>query len=118
MFKKGLSFLGTCLIKTKDFIIWLFLRLMRLLEDHKYLHVTHTNYNSEGEVVDTLVKSFTVRKFYKCTNKHMNFKTYSNTIVELKTATPMDYMTETIVGEAVIYEMGPWFDVREQMRKS
>ena len=80
-------------------IKWLFLRFMRLFEDHKYLHVTHTKYNSEGEVVDVLIKSFTVRKFYKQSPKHIKFKTYDGTYVELKTATPMDYMTETIVGE-------------------
>ena len=87
-------------IKIKDIIVWLYLRFMRLFEDHKYLHVTHTKYNSEGEVVDTLVKSFTVRKFYKETAKHMRFKTYDGSYIELKTATPMDYRTETIVGEA------------------
>ena len=86
-------------IKIKDFFVWLYLRFMRLFEDHKYLHVTHTKYDIEGAVVDTLIKSFTVRKFYKCTNKHIKFKTYDGTFVELKTATPMDYMTETIVGE-------------------
>lgn len=86
-------------IKIKDFFVWIYLRFMRLFEDHKYLHVTHTKYDIEGAVVDTLIKSFTVRKFYKCTNKHIKFKTYDGTFVELKTATPMDYMTETIVGE-------------------
>ena len=86
-------------IKIKDFFVWIYLRFMRMFEDHKYLHVTHTKYDIEGAVVDTLIKSFTVRKFYKCTNKHIKFKTYDGTFVELKTATPMDYMTETIVGE-------------------
>ena len=88
------------IIKIKDIVVWLYLRFMRLFEDHKYLHVTHTKYDTEGQVVDTLVKSFTVRKFYKETAKHMSFKTYDGTYIELKTATPMDYMTETIVGEA------------------
>ena len=91
-------------IKIKDLIVWLYLRFMRFFEDHKYLHVTHTKYDIEGKVVDTLVKSFTVRKFYKCTAKHIKFKTYEGTLVELKTATPMDYMTETIVGEVKHFE--------------
>ena len=91
-------------IKIKDLIVWLYLRFMRFFEDHKYLHVTHTKYDIEGKVVDTLVKSFTVRKFYKCTPKHIKFKTYDGTLVELKTATPMDYMTETIVGEVKYFE--------------
>lgn len=91
-------------VKTKDFFVWSFLRFMRLFEDHKYLHITKTEYNSEGEVVDVITRSFTVRKFYKCTGKHMSFKTYDGTRVELKSATPMDYMTETIVGEVTHYD--------------
>ena len=98
------SFIKKLGIKVKDFIVWLYLRFMRVFEDHKYLHVTHTKYDIEGKVVDTLVKSFTVRKFYKCTAKHIKFKTYEGTLVELKTATPMDYMTETIVGEVKHFE--------------
>ena len=93
------SFIKKLGIKVKDFIVWLYLRFMRVFEDHKYLHVTHTKYDTEGQVVDTLVKSFTVRKFYKEGPKHMKFKTYDGSLVELKTATPMDYMTETIIGE-------------------
>jgi len=96
---KFLDFLKKLGVRIKDFFVWLYLRFMRVFEDHKYLHVTHTKYDTEGQVVDTLVKSFTVRKFYKCTAKHIKFKTYEGTLVELKTATPMDYMTETIVGE-------------------
>ena len=91
--------------KVWGFISWAWLRLMRVFEDHKYLHVTKTEYNSEGEVVDVIVRSFTVRKFYKCTNKHMSFRTYDNTYVELKAAQPMDYMTETIVGK--VKRFGP-----------
>lgn len=101
---KFLNFLKMCAIKIKDFFVWVYLRFMRLFEDHKYLHVTHTKYDIEGQVVDTLVKSFTVRKFYKCTAKHIKFKTYDGTLVELKTATPMDYMTETIIGEVKTFE--------------
>jgi len=44
-----------------------------------------------------LIKSWDVRKFYKIGPKHMRFKTMDGTIVELKTATPMDYMTETML---------------------
>ena len=91
-------------VKIKDFFVWLFLRFMRLFEDHKYLHVTKTEYNQEGEVVDVIVRSCTVRKFYKCAPKHMRFKTYDGTMVELKSAVPMDYMTETIVGEVKQYD--------------
>jgi len=90
--------------KVKDFFEWLYLKFMSLFEDHKYLHVTHTKYDTEGKVVETLVKSFTVRKFYKCAPKHMRFKTYQGTLVELKTSTPMDYMTETIEGEVKYYD--------------
>ena len=86
------------------FIVWAWLRFMRLFEDHKYLHVTKTEYNSEGEVVDVITRSFTVRKFYKCTGKYMSFRTYNNTYVELVAASPMDYMTETIVGEVKIFD--------------
>lgn len=101
---KILDFLKKLGVRIKDFFVWLYLRFMRVFEDHKYLHVTHTKYDTEGQVVDTLVKSFTVRKFYKCTAKHIKFKTYEGTLVELKTATPMDYMTETIVGEVKYFD--------------
>ena len=92
------------LIGVKDFFVWAWLRIMRVFEDHKYLHITKTEYNSEGEVVDVITRSFTVRKFYKCTGKHMSFRTYDNTYVELKSAQPMDYMTETIVGTVKIFD--------------
>jgi len=75
--------------------IWRF--ILSLFETHQHLHVTHTKYNSEGEVVDVLIKSFQVRKFYKKTAKHMKFKTMEGTYVELNAATPMDYMTETML---------------------
>ena len=75
--------------------IWRF--ILSLFETHQHLHVTHTKYNSEGEVVDVLIKSFEVRKFYKKGPKHMYFKTMDGTYVELNAATPMDYMTETML---------------------
>ena len=71
--------------------------LLSLFEEHQHLHVTHAKYNSEGEVVDVLIKSFKVRKFYKKTPKHMKFKTMEGTLVELNAATPMDYMTESML---------------------
>jgi len=101
---KFLDFLKKCATKIKDIVLWVWFRILRVFEDHKYLHVTHTKYNSEGEVVDVLIKSFTVRKFYKQGPKHMSFKTYDGTYVELKTATPMDYMTETIIGDAKTFD--------------
>tara|TARA_B100000029_G_C17514333_1_gene937483 strand:- start:636 stop:902 length:267 start_codon:yes stop_codon:yes gene_type:complete len=70
--------------------------ILGLFEKHQYLYVSHNQYNQEGEVVDVLEKKFEVRKFYKCTQKHMKFKTMDGHMVELKTATPMDYMTETM----------------------
>ena len=92
------------LSKIGSFIVWAWLRLMRVFEDHKYLHVTKTEYNSEGEVVDVITRSFTVRKFYKCSGKYMYFKTYDGTYVELVASQPMDYMTETIVGKVKRYD--------------
>ena len=65
-------------------------------EKHQFLYVSHNQYNQEGEVVDVLEKKFEVRRFYKCTQKHMKFKTMDGHMVELRTATPMDYMTETM----------------------
>ena len=92
------------LSRLSKFIVWAWLRLMRVFEDHKYLHVTKTEYNSEGEVVDVITRSFTVRKFYKCSGKYMYFKTYDGTYVELVASQPMDYMTETIVGKVKRYD--------------
>ena len=75
--------------------VWQF--ILSLFETHQHLHVTNTKYNSEGEVVDVLIKSWDVRKFYKKGPKHMHFKTMDGTYVELNAATPMDYMTETML---------------------
>ena len=63
-------------------------------EDHQYLYVSHNQYNSDGDVIDVLEKKFEVRKFYKISAKHMKFKQMNGRKVELKTATPMDYMLE------------------------
>jgi hypothetical protein len=80
----------------KDLIIRIWHWILSWFENHQYLYVSHNQYNSEGEVVDVLERKFEVRKFYKCTQKHMKFKTMDGNIVILKTATPMDYMTETM----------------------
>jgi|TARA_R110002167_G_scaffold4999_1_gene23387 hypothetical protein len=88
--KKVLLWIGSFLAR-----VWRF--TLSLFENHQHLHVTHTKYNSEGEVVDVLIKSFQVRKFYKKGPKHMYFKTMDGTYVELNAATPMDYMTETML---------------------
>ena len=52
---KILDILKKCGNLIKEFFVWLYLRFMRFFEDHKYLHVTHTKYDVEGKVVDTLV---------------------------------------------------------------
>lgn len=80
----------------KDLMVRFWIWILSWFEKHQILYVSHNQYNSEGEVVDVLERKFEVRKFYKCTQKHMRFKTMAGTMVELKTATPMDYMTETI----------------------
>lgn len=83
-------------VKVGSLLKRLWLWTLSWFENHQTLHVRQNQYNSEGEVVDVIVRSFEVRKFYKCTAKHMRFKTMAGTKVEVKTATPMDYMTETI----------------------
>ena len=79
----------------KDLIVRFGLWILSWFENHLTLHVRQNQYDSEGAVVDVIVRSFEVRRFYKCTAKHMRFKTMAGTKVELKTSTPMDYMTET-----------------------
>ena len=88
--KKYFVMVGSFIARAWRFVLSLF-------ETHQHLHVTHTKYNSDGEVVDVLIKSFKVRKFYKKTPKHMKFKTMEGTFVELNAATPMDYMTESML---------------------
>jgi|TARA_B100001094_G_C17925238_1_gene667960 hypothetical protein len=88
--KKYFVMVGSFIARAWRFVLSLF-------ETHQHLHVTHTKYNSEGEVVDVLIKSWEVRKFYKKGPKHMYFKTMDGTYVELNAATPMDYMTETML---------------------
>lgn len=81
--------------KVKDLLLKLWYWILSWFENHQTLHVRQNQYDSEGVVVDVIVRSFEVRRFYKQTAKHMKFKTMKGTKVELKTATPMDYMTET-----------------------
>ena len=83
-------------VSIKNFIVRFWVWILSWFETHQYLYVSHNQYNSEGEIIDVLEKKFTVRKFYKCSHKHMKFKTIDGNIVIIKTATPMDYMTETI----------------------
>ena len=82
--------------KTKDWVRSAYLWIVSWYEDHQYLYVSHNQYNHDGEVIDVLEKKFEVRKFYKISNKHMKFKQMNGRKVELKTATPMDYMLEEI----------------------
>jgi hypothetical protein len=83
-----------CLDKIKSWFIKLWLWILSWFEHHQYLYVSHNQYNSEGEVIDVLEKRFEVRKFYKISPKYMKFKQMNGRKVELKTATPMDYMLE------------------------
>ena len=52
--------------------------------------------NHEGEIIDTLTRTWEVRKIYQLGPKFIKFKTFDGNKVELKTATPMDYMTEEL----------------------
>jgi len=79
----------------KNLIVRFFIWILSWFENHQTLHVRQNQYDSEGVVVDVIVRSFEVRRFYKQTAKHMKFKTMTGTKVELKTATPIDFMTET-----------------------
>lgn len=93
---KYLRYIKDLLIRFGRLIGKLFIWCVSWFENHQTLRVRQNQYNSEGEVIDVIVHTFEVRKFYKCTAKHMRFKTMAGSKVELKTATPMDYMTETI----------------------
>ena len=70
--------------------------ILSWFEKHQYLYVSHNQYNHEGEIIDVLEKKFEVRKFYKIGPKHMKFKQMNGRKVELRTATPMDYMLEEL----------------------
>jgi hypothetical protein len=83
----------------RDLIVRFSYWILSWFENHQYLYVSQHQYNSEGEVVDVIQRKFEVRKFYKKTPRHMKFKTMKGNIVELKTSTPVDYMTETMYGD-------------------
>jgi len=68
--------------------------ILSLFEKHQKLSVRYNHYDSQGEIIDVIVRKFEVRRFYKISAKHMKFKTMNGKKVELKTATPMDYMLE------------------------
>ena len=80
--------------KVKKTLIKFYHWILSWFEKHQYLYVSHNQYNSFGEIIDVLERKFEVRKFYKITPKHMKFLQMNGRKVELKTATPMDYMLE------------------------
>lgn len=80
--------------KVKKTLIKIYHWILSWFEKHQYLYVSHNQYNSLGEIIDVLERKFEVRKFYKITPKHMKFLQMNGRKVELKTATPMDYMLE------------------------
>jgi hypothetical protein len=79
---KGISSIG----------IW----ILSLFEKHQELRVRYNQFNVEGEIIDTMVRKFEVRKIYKCTPKHMKFKIMNGNKIELKTSNPMDYILEDL----------------------
>ena len=104
--KKVISFLGKTkpvIRKTKTFlgkinnaIHILVIFILSLFEKHQELRVRYNQFNVEGEIIDTMVRKFEVRKMYKCTPKHMKFKIMNGNKVELKTSNPMDYILEDL----------------------
>ena len=58
-------------VSIKNLLVRFWLWILSWFETHQYLYVSHNQYNSEGEVIDVLERKFKVRKFYKCTQKHM-----------------------------------------------
>ena len=83
-------------IKIKEFFHKIWLWMVSWFECHKQLTVSYNKYNQEGEIIDTLTRSWEVRKIYNLGPKYIAFKTFEGNKVELKTATPMDYMTEEL----------------------
>ena len=70
--------------------------ILSLFEKHQKLSVRYNHYDSQGEIIDVIVRKFEVRKFYKKTTKHMVFKQMNGKRVEVKTDRPMDYVLEDI----------------------
>jgi hypothetical protein len=104
--KKVISFLGktkpvvkgtkTLLQNINKGINTLGIWILSLFEKHQELRVRYNQFNVEGEIIDTMVRKFEVRKMYKCTPKHMKFKIMNGNRVELKTSNPMDYILEDL----------------------
>tara|TARA_B100000809_G_C15069538_1_gene505466 strand:+ start:811 stop:1137 length:327 start_codon:yes stop_codon:yes gene_type:complete len=104
--KKVISFLGkakpvvkgtkTLLQKISKVISNFGIWILSLFEKHQELRVRYNQFNVEGEIIDTMVRKFEVRKMYKCTPKHMKFKIMNGNKVELKTSNPMDYILEDL----------------------
>ena len=70
--------------------------ILSLFEKHQKLSIRYNQYDSQGEIIDVIVRKFEVRKFYKKTAKHMVFKQMNGKRVEVKTDKPMDYVLEDI----------------------
>jgi|TARA_R100000329_G_C7482992_1_gene170137 hypothetical protein len=70
--------------------------ILSLFEKHQKLSVRYNHYDSQGEIIDVIVRKFEVRRFYKKTTKHMVFKQMNGKRVEVKTDKPMDYVLEDI----------------------
>ena len=86
------TFLGNVKCALNQAVIW----ILSLFEKHQELRVRYNQFNVEGEIIDTMVRKFEVRKMYKCTPKHMKFKIMNGNKVELKTSNPMDYILEDL----------------------
>ena len=82
--------------KIADFFKSAWLWIVSWWECHKQLTVSYNKYNKEGEIIDTLTRTWEVRRIYSLGPKYISFKTFEGNKVELKTATPMDYMTEEL----------------------
>ena len=74
----------------------IFIFILSLFEKHQKLSIRYNQYDSQGEIIDVIVRKFEVRKFYKKTAKHMVFKQMNGKRVEVKTDKPMDYVLEDI----------------------
>jgi hypothetical protein len=70
--------------------------LSEKLREIVILSIRYNQYDSQGEIIDVIVRKFEVRKFYKRTPKHMVFKQMNGKKVEVKTDKPMDYVLEDI----------------------
>ena len=70
--------------------------ILSLFERHQKLSIRYNQYDSQGEIIDVILRKFEVRKFYKRTPKHMVFKQMNGKKVEVKTDKPMDYVLEDI----------------------